>query len=90
MAQEQATAKLFLNGRSQAVRLPKAFRLPGKEVRIRREGNAVILEPIERHGWPRGYWKRIERLRARLGRELDALERPPDALPSPVPELEDG
>jgi antitoxin VapB len=41
------TAKLFMHGRSQAVRLPKEFRMPGKEVRIRREGNAVILEPVE-------------------------------------------
>jgi antitoxin VapB len=41
------TAKLFQNGSSQAVRLPKAFRLPGKEVKIYRKGNQVILEPIE-------------------------------------------
>ena len=40
------TAKLFWSGRSQAVRLPKDFRFEGKEVRIRRRGNAVILEPI--------------------------------------------
>jgi antitoxin VapB len=40
------TAKLFWSGRSQAVRLPKEFRLPGNEVRIRRRGNAVILEPV--------------------------------------------
>jgi antitoxin VapB len=40
------TAKLFWSGRSQAVRLPKEFRLPGAEVRIRRHGNAVILEPL--------------------------------------------
>jgi antitoxin VapB len=40
-----ATAKLFWSGRSQAVRLPKDFRFEGKEVRIRRHGNAVILEP---------------------------------------------
>jgi antitoxin VapB len=40
------TAKLFWSGRSQAVRLPKEFRFEGKEVRIRRRGNAVILEPI--------------------------------------------
>ena len=40
------TAKLFWSGRSQAVRLPKEFRLPGDEVRIRKEGAAVILEPI--------------------------------------------
>jgi len=41
-----STAKLFWSGRSQAVRLPKDFRFAGKEVRIRRNGRAVILEPI--------------------------------------------
>lgn len=40
------TAKLFWSGRSQAVRLPKEFRIAGKEVRIRRHGAAIILEPI--------------------------------------------
>ena len=40
------TAKLFWSGRLQAVRLPKEFRFEGKEVRIRRRGKAVILEPI--------------------------------------------
>ncbi|MFO1207598.1 MAG: antitoxin [Amaricoccus sp.] len=39
-------AKLFWSGRSQAVRLPKAFRFNGDEVRIRRVGEAVILEPV--------------------------------------------
>ncbi len=39
-------AKLFWSGRSQAVRLPKAFRFEGGEVRIRRVGEAVILEPV--------------------------------------------
>jgi antitoxin VapB len=40
------TAKLFWSGRSQAVRLPKDYRFRGKEVRIRRHGSAVILEPV--------------------------------------------
>jgi antitoxin VapB len=40
------TAKIFWSGRSQAVRLPKNFRFEGHEVRIRRHGNAVILEPL--------------------------------------------
>lgn len=44
------TAKLFWSGRSQAVRLPKRFRLEGKKVRIRRHGNKLILEPVAR-GW---------------------------------------
>jgi antitoxin VapB len=44
---ETGTAKLFKHGRSQAVRLPKEFRLPGTEVRVRRVGRGVLLEPME-------------------------------------------
>ncbi len=44
------TAKLFKNGQSQAVRLPKEFRFEGKEVHIKRVGNAVVLLPLG-HGW---------------------------------------
>jgi antitoxin VapB len=40
------TAKVFWSGRSQAVRLPKDFRFDTTEVRIRRHGNSVILEPV--------------------------------------------
>jgi antitoxin VapB len=39
------TAKLFKNGESQAVRLPKEFRFDGEEVFIKRAGNAVVLFP---------------------------------------------
>ena len=39
-------AKIFWSGRSQAVRLPKHYRFRGKEVRIRRHGSAIILEPL--------------------------------------------
>ena len=39
------TAKLFQNGQSQAVRLPKEFRLPGESVYIKKQGSAVILIP---------------------------------------------
>ncbi len=39
-------AKLFRHGGSQAVRLPKAFRFEGEEVTVRRDGDAVILEPV--------------------------------------------
>jgi antitoxin VapB len=39
-------AKLFKHGRSQAVHLPKKFRMPGTEVRVRRIGRGVLLEPI--------------------------------------------
>ena len=37
------TAKLFLNGRSQAVRLPKAYRFEGKEVYIKKVAGGVLL-----------------------------------------------
>jgi len=39
-------AKLFQNGRSQAVRLPKEFRFDGDRVRIRRVPQGVLLEPL--------------------------------------------
>lgn len=39
------TAKLFKNGDSQAVRLPKEFRFAGDEVFIKRVGSAVVLLP---------------------------------------------
>lgn len=44
---ETGIAKVFKHGRSQAVRLPKAFRLAGHEVRVRRVGRGVLLEPME-------------------------------------------
>lgn len=52
----ESYAKLFLNGRSQAVRLPKEFRFKGTQVKIRREGRRVILEPVENAQWPDGFW----------------------------------
>jgi len=39
------TAKIFINGRSQAVRLPKEFRFSGNDVFIKKIGNMVILLP---------------------------------------------
>ena len=40
------TAKLFRHGGSQAVRLPKAFRLPGAQVKVSRTARGVLLEPL--------------------------------------------
>ncbi len=44
------TAKIFLSGRSQAVRLPKQFRFDSKEVFVTRMGSAVVLMP-QNHTW---------------------------------------
>ena len=70
-------AKLFMNGRSQAVRLPKAFRFEGSEVRIRKVGRAVIIEPLPEESWPPGYWASMPRLD-------DAWLRPDDPVPPPI------
>lgn len=73
-----ATAKLFKNGSSQAVRLPRAFRLPGKEASIRREGDKIILEPLVSTRWPRNFLRSI-----RI--EDEAFGRPSQGdLPPPV------
>ena len=42
------TAKLFANGRSQAVRLPKEYQFKGENVYIRKIGEAVILVPFDK------------------------------------------
>ncbi len=39
------TARLFRNGRNQAIRIPVEFELPGKEATIRKEGEKLIIEP---------------------------------------------
>jgi antitoxin VapB len=61
------TAKLFKNGRSQAVRLPKEYRFEGDEVKIYKSGNRVILEPIEKEEWPEGFWRQFRKETLRSG-----------------------
>jgi len=48
-----------MNGRSQAVRIPKKFRLSGDSVSVRRLGDGVLLEPIKEISWPEGYFEKI-------------------------------
>ena len=43
---KRGVAKLFRNGRSQAVRLPQEFRFEGEEVRVRKVAEGVLLEPL--------------------------------------------
>jgi antitoxin VapB len=45
---ENPRAKLFMHGRSQAVRLPKEFRFEGNEVEVHRQGDSVVLTPVAR------------------------------------------
>ena len=44
-------AKVFMSGRSQAVRLPKKYRFDCDEVEISREGDAVVLRPRKQEPW---------------------------------------
>ena len=79
---ETATAKIFKHGRSQAVRLPKEFRLPGKEVRVCRIGRSVLLEPIERSRADiRAVFDEIDRLGGRDFLPEGRPEQPP--MPPP-------
>jgi antitoxin VapB len=69
-------AKLFWTGRSQAVRLPKQFRFEGTEVHIRRQGNAVVLEPIAKdHSQD---WAWLDEVAGKLGSDFmsDGREQP--------------
>jgi antitoxin VapB len=59
-----ATAKLFTHGGSQAVRLPKAFRFEGTEVSVRKEGDAVILEPLRPIETWEEFWAALDALSA--------------------------
>ena len=45
---ERARARIFANGGSQAVRLPKRFRVDASEVEIWREGDTLLLRPIKK------------------------------------------
>lgn len=57
---ETGIGKIFTHGRSQAVRLPKAFRLPGTEVRVRRVGQAVLLEPVDEKFDVKVWWAKLD------------------------------
>ena len=76
------TAKIFWTGRSQAVRLPKEFRFDTAEVRIRRHGNSVILEPAPEN------WDWLDALVGKLDEDAAqaALEEP---LQQHRPDLDD-
>ena len=66
------TAKIFINGRSQAVRLPKKFRLPGDDVFIRKIGNILILIPKD------GPWSSLENSLSNFTEDFMENRNPPD------------
>lgn len=79
------TARVFAHGGSQAVRLPKAYRFPGKTVLIHREGERVILEPApDDRVSPaelKAMWSRIDR----LADPAEPFPAPPEQQIAPPP-----
>lgn len=74
-------AKIFWSGRSQAVRLPKEFRFNEDEVHIRKQGDAVILEPIAKD------WDWLKAVQGPL--DEDFIQATEDVLPQQTrPELD--
>ncbi|MCP9629470.1 AbrB/MazE/SpoVT family DNA-binding domain-containing protein [Rhodopseudomonas palustris] len=72
-----------MHGRSQAVRLPKAFRFEGSEVRVSRQGDKVILEPLKPKPFDaEAFWARLDALGAR-DFLVDGLPDDPPSTPDP-------
>jgi antitoxin VapB len=57
----RGVARVFWSGRSQAIRLPKEFRVDERDLLISRRGKALMLEPrserVDEKGWPLSFWK---------------------------------
>jgi antitoxin VapB len=47
---EGRPVKLFRNGRNQAVRIPREFELPGEDALMRKEGDKLTIEPVQKKG----------------------------------------
>jgi virulence-associated protein VagC len=75
------TAHVFQNGDSQMVRLPVGFEFETSEVVIRREGDAVIFEPMKSRAWTKDFFEQI--------RILDpAFSRPDQGTMPDAPKIE--
>jgi virulence-associated protein VagC len=74
------TATVIDEGDRQTVRLPKGCRLPTPTVQVRREGEAVVLEPIRPDTWPEGFFDEIHIADP-------AFERPDQGLLPPIKSL---
>ncbi|HVT04209.1 MAG TPA: type II toxin-antitoxin system VapB family antitoxin [Thermoanaerobaculia bacterium] len=72
------TAKVFWSGRSQAVRLPKQFRMEAREVRIKRRGKEIILEPLP------DTWSWLDAIAGTLDEDfVEAVQEKPQATERP-------
>jgi antitoxin VapB len=86
-ARKPLTGKIFMHGRSQAVRLPKDCRLDGTEVRISHLGNKLLLEPVTPQRFDIASWR--ARLRAMGAAEFLPEGRPEEpAMPADLPSFD--
>ena len=79
------TAKVFKTGRSQAVRLPKAYRFDTDEVTIERQGDAVILRPVLPQDL---WWQRMEAAMDGLRGAIEPIERDRVPLRDDIPSFD--
>ncbi len=75
-------AKLFQNGRSQAVRLPREFRFEGDRVHIRRMGQGVLLEPMIQD--PKELFRRLDELNELNSEPFPSRNKQPPATKRPA------
>jgi antitoxin VapB len=75
-------AKLFQNGRSQAVRLPREFRFEGDRVRVRRVGQGVLLEPMIQD--PKELFRRLDELNELNSEPFPSRDKQPPATKRPA------
>ena len=54
-----STVEIVDTEAGQVIRLPSDFRLPGNRASVRREGDAVVLEPLKDSSWPAGFFASI-------------------------------
>ena len=77
------TAKVFWSGRSQAVRLPKEYRLDTDQVGIRREGRRIVLEPMPKD------WAWLDKLEGSFDEDFIAAANEEVPLPPDRPEIDE-
>ncbi len=79
------TAKIFTTGRSQAVRLPKAYRFDTNEVFIEKVGNTVILRPKRNKD---EWWANVQKALAQFEGFPEEIERERGLLPDDIESLD--
>lgn len=75
------TARIIETDLGQAVRLPDEFRFDAELVSIRREGDAVVLQPLPLGNWPEHFFELIHV-------DDPAFKRPPQGVAPPVPPID--